>query len=75
MIQLMKERNKYIIKHTYLTWRNHFELESYYKKAISEFSEYRKTRLMKGTLKAMSIQIKVILILNCFLNFYRKKNI
>lgn len=63
MIQFMKDKNKYIIKHTYLTWRNHFELERYYNKAVSEFSEYRNSKLTQNILKAMAIQVKVSIVI------------
>jgi hypothetical protein len=53
MVHFMKERTKFIVKHSYFTWKHHFELESYYKKAVNEFQEYRKAKLIRSTFKAM----------------------
>ena len=41
MTNFVKHRSLYLIKHTYFSWRHHYELETYYSKAINEFKQYR----------------------------------
>ena len=49
----------FMFKHCFYTWKHSFDLQSYYKKVILEFSEYRTMRMRRSVFKAISVEIGV----------------
>lgn len=59
MTNFLKNRGKALIKHSYFSWKHHAELENFYKKAVTEFQEYRSMRFKRSVLKALCVESKV----------------
>ena len=57
--EFMHNRTNFMFKHCFYTWKHSFDLQSYYKKVILEFSEYRTMRMRRSIFKAINVEIGV----------------
>ena len=58
MTNFVKDRSLYLIKHTYFTWKHHYELETYYRKATNEFKQYREQKMLGTCFNMMKVETK-----------------
>jgi hypothetical protein len=65
----MHNRTSFMFKHCFYTWKHSFDLQSYYKKVIQEFTEYKVLRTGRSVFKAIKVEIGV----SCFFINFRKR--
>ena len=71
--EFIDNKSQYLMKHSYFTWKNNYELENYYRTAIQQFQVYRKDLSKRVVFKAIKLEIQVSK--RIYYNFYRERRV